>query len=56
VTVLRDAFTTDGADPAGFYFGTRGGELYASHDDGERWEVLAERLPPILMVRAAVPR
>ena len=55
VTVLRDAFTTDGADPAGFYFGTRGGEVYASHDDGEAWTTLAEHLPPILTVRAAVP-
>jgi BNR/Asp-box repeat len=53
VTVLRDAFTTDGADPAGFYFGTRGGQIYASHDDGQNWETLAEHLPPILSVRAA---
>jgi photosystem II stability/assembly factor-like uncharacterized protein len=55
VTVLRDAFTTDGAEPAGLYFGTRGGEVYASHDDGESWQTMAERLPPILSVRAAVP-
>lgn len=55
VTVLRDAFTTDGADPAGLYFGTRGGEVYASQDDGETWHTLAERLPPVLSVRAAVP-
>lgn len=53
VTVLRDAFTTDGADPAGFYFGTRGGEVYASHDDGQNWHVLTEHLPPVLTVRAA---
>ncbi len=54
VTVLRDAFTTDGADPAGLYFGTRGGEVYASHDDGDNWHALAEHLPPVLSVRAAV--
>ena len=53
ITVLRDAFATDGADPAGLYFGTRGGELYASQDDGQTWQVLAEHLPPILCVRAA---
>jgi photosystem II stability/assembly factor-like uncharacterized protein len=53
VTVLRDAFTTDGADPAGLYFGTRGGEVYASQDDGQTWRILAEHLPPILCVRAA---
>jgi len=53
ITVLRDAFTSDRADPAGLYFGTRSGELYASTDDGETWETLAEHLPPVLMVRAA---
>jgi len=53
VTVLRDAFTSDGADPAGLYFGTRGGEVYASHDDGENWHAVAEHLPPVLCVRAA---
>jgi photosystem II stability/assembly factor-like uncharacterized protein len=53
ITVLRDAFTSDEHDPAGLYFGTRSGELYASYDDGERWETLAEHLPPVLTVRAA---
>jgi len=53
LTVLRDAFTSDLHDPAGLYFGTRSGELYASTDDGETWETLAEHLPPVLMVRAA---
>jgi photosystem II stability/assembly factor-like uncharacterized protein len=53
ITVLRDAFSSDSLDPAGLYFGTRSGELYASRDDGENWEVLAEHLPPILSVRAA---
>ena len=53
ITVLRDAFASDQQDPAGLYFGTRSGELYGSNDDGERWELLAEHLPPILTVRAA---
>jgi len=52
VTVLRDAFCTDGADPAGFYFGTRGGEVYASFDDGQNWHTVAEHLPPVLSVKA----
>ena len=30
LTVLRDGFATDGLDPAGLYFGTRTGELFAS--------------------------
>jgi photosystem II stability/assembly factor-like uncharacterized protein len=50
--VLRDAMCTDGADPAGIYFGTRLGEVYASVDDGESWTALATHLPDVLMVRA----
>jgi hypothetical protein len=53
LTVLRDAFTTDGADPAGFYFGTRTGEVYGSTDDGDSWQLVADHLPPVLSVRAA---
>ncbi|MER5760102.1 exo-alpha-sialidase [Streptomyces sp. NPDC002082] len=53
-TVLRDALCTDDADPAGIYFGNRNGELYASHDDGDSWQLLAEHLPDVLCVRAAV--
>ncbi|MEV4195428.1 WD40/YVTN/BNR-like repeat-containing protein [Streptomyces toxytricini] len=53
-TVLRDALCTDDADPAGVYFGNRNGELYASRDDGDSWELLAEHLPDVLCVRAAV--
>jgi photosystem II stability/assembly factor-like uncharacterized protein len=53
ITVLRDAFCSDQLNPAGLYFGTRGGEVYASSDDGENWEVVAEHLPPVLSVRAA---
>ena len=53
LTVLRDAFTSDQGEPAGLYFGTRTGEVYASRDDGESWQPLAEHLPPVLSVRAA---
>jgi photosystem II stability/assembly factor-like uncharacterized protein len=53
LTILRDAFTTDGAPQAGFYFGTRTGEIYGSTDDGESWRLLADHLPPVLSVRAA---
>ncbi len=55
-TVLRDAFTTDAADPAGIYFGTRSGKLFASGNDGGSWDCLAEGLPPVTCVRAAVVR
>jgi hypothetical protein len=53
-TVLRDALCTDGADPAGVYFGNRNGEVYASADDGDSWQQLASHLPDVLCVRAAV--
>ncbi|MCP3754266.1 sialidase family protein [Streptomyces sp. TBY4] len=53
-TVLRDALCTDDADPAGIYFGNRNGELYASQDDGDSWQLLAGHLPDVLCVRAAV--
>ncbi|MER7790589.1 sialidase family protein [Streptomyces sp. NPDC097640] len=52
--VLRDALRTDDADPAGVYFGNRNGEVYASADDGDSWRLVAEHLPDVLCVRAAV--
>jgi len=52
--VVRDALDTDWQDPAGIYFGTRQGELYRSSDEGESWTTLAERLPPIVCVKAIV--
>lgn len=53
-TVLRDALCTDGAATAGLYFGTRSGKLYGSADEGERWMEMADALPPVVCVRAAV--
>jgi BNR/Asp-box repeat len=51
--VLRDAMCADDADPAGVYFGTRSGEVYASADEGESWSLVAAHLPDVLCVRAA---
>lgn len=53
-SVLRDGMCVDDADPAGVYFGTRNGEVYASADEGDRWALVAEHLPDVLCVRAAV--
>ncbi|WP_305782971.1 WD40/YVTN/BNR-like repeat-containing protein [Symbioplanes lichenis] len=50
--VLRDAMCTDNADPAGVYFGSRAGEVYASRDEGETWSTVAAHLPDVLCVRA----
>ena len=52
--VLRQAMATDRLDPAGVYFGTSGGELYASPDEGESWSPVAEHLPGILSVETMV--
>jgi len=51
-SVLRDAMCVDGADPAGVYFGTRSGEVFAGRDDGESWSQVAAHLPDVLCVRA----
>ena len=53
-TVLRDAMASDTLDPAGIYFGTRSGKVYASHDDGKSWQVILEGVPPVVCVHAAV--
>ena len=53
VTVLREAMTSDAHSPAGVYFGTSGGTVYATRDCGEKWTVLAENLPPVYSVAAA---
>jgi hypothetical protein len=53
-TVVRDALATDTLDPAGVYFGTRSGKLYASRDAGTAWALVADGLPPIVCVKAAV--
>jgi hypothetical protein len=53
-TVLRDALSTDAGRSPGFYFGTRSGRLYASRDDGRSWACLADGLPPVTCVRAAI--
>jgi photosystem II stability/assembly factor-like uncharacterized protein len=52
--VLRDAAGVDSAEPAGVYFGTRGGAVYASADEGETFAEVASHLPDVLCVRAAV--
>ncbi len=48
--VLRRAMATDRRDPAGVYFGTSSGSLYASRDEGESWTAIAHHLPTILSV------
>ncbi len=52
--VLRDAAAVDTAEPAGVYFGTRGGSVYASPDEGAHFAEVLSQLPDVLCVRAAV--
>lgn len=52
--VLRQAMATDRLDPAGVYFGTSSGSLYASADEGDGWACVAEHLPTILSVETLV--
>jgi hypothetical protein len=50
VNVLRDAMAVDSHDSCGIYFGTTGGQVYASADEGDNWEAIAEHLPAVLSV------
>jgi photosystem II stability/assembly factor-like uncharacterized protein len=52
--VLRQAMATDRLDPAGVYFGTSGGALFASADEGDSWDCIAQHLPSILSVETLV--
>lgn len=54
VSVLRQAMCSDRLDPCGIYFGTGGGHVFASADEGASWELAAEYLPPVYSVSAAI--
>ena len=49
-TVLRQAMAGDNRNPAGVYFGTNSGSVFASLDEGETWAEVARHLPTILAV------
>ena len=50
VNVLRDAMAVDRFDPCGIYFGTTGGQVYASADGGDNWNAIVRDLPAVLSV------
>jgi len=52
VNVLRDAMSVDAMDPCGVYFGTTGGQVYASADAGDSWAGIVRDLPAVLSVEA----
>jgi photosystem II stability/assembly factor-like uncharacterized protein len=50
VNVLRDAMAVDSLDSCGVYFGTSGGQVYASADAGDTWAPIVRDLPLVLSV------
>ena len=50
VNVYRDAMAVDSLEECGVYFGTTGGQVYASADAGGTWEAIARDLPAVLSV------
>ena len=66
VNVLRDAMAVDSLDACGVYFGTTGGQVYASADAGDNWAPIVSHLPAVvsvevqtlnrLMVRVELPQ
>jgi BNR/Asp-box repeat len=54
VNVLRDAMAVDALEPCGVYFGTTGGQVYASADAGDRWTPIVRDLPAVVSVEVQV--
>ncbi|MEZ4499985.1 MAG: sialidase family protein [Thermomicrobiales bacterium] len=50
VNILRDAMAVDSLESCGIYFGTTGGQVYASHDSGDTWNAIVRDLPGVLSV------
>ena len=50
VNVLRDAMAVDSFDSCGIYFGTTGGQVYASSDSGDSWNAIVQNLPAVYSV------
>jgi hypothetical protein len=56
VNVLRDAMAVDSLDKCGVYFGTTGGQVYASADAGDTWSPIVRDLPAVLSVEVQTLR
>ena len=52
-TVKRQGMTADAHEPVGLYFGTTGGEVWASKNEGGNWTCIASHLPEIYAVETA---
>ena len=54
VNVLRSALAVDTLPSCGVYFGTTGGQVYASADSGDTWAPIVRDLPAVLSVEVQV--
>ncbi len=54
VNVLRDAMAVDSLESCGVYFGTSGGQVYASADAGDHLAPIVRDLPAVLSVEVQV--
>ena len=52
--VLRHGMCTDTQEPCGVYVGTNTGQLFASRDRGDSWNLIADFLPSIYSVTATI--
>jgi photosystem II stability/assembly factor-like uncharacterized protein len=52
--VLRHGMCADTLDPCGVYVGTNTGQLFATNDTGDSWRLIADFLPSIYSVTAAI--
>lgn len=52
--VLRHSMCTDAQDPCGVYVGTNTGQIFASRNSGDSWNLIADFLPSINSVTATV--
>src|SRR5262245_12270603 len=50
INVLRDAMAVDSMESCGIYFGTTGGQVYASANAGDSWSAIVRDLPAVLSV------
>ena len=56
VNVLRDAMAVDSLDSCGIYFGTTGGQVYASSDSGDTWTTIVRDLPAVTSIEVQTLR
>jgi hypothetical protein len=52
--VLRNSLAVDSLDSCGVYFGTTGGQVYASADSGDNWTAIVRDLPAVTSVEVQV--